>query len=632
MLRISAAPWALALLLVLTGGVACVSDPGFRLEEEGEDVRPPRDTSPDPDTRQDTGGEDGDETPQDLPTGTRIRLVSGESVVLPPNSQADLEVQLYSFEGEAVTPISGARLRFEVPASDRANMAGSRPPFADPTTDANGMASFRLISGDQQTAFLVEVRAPGNDSVERQTFRVRVGPKEEIDYLFIPTYEGVRDIPEAEVFLFNVPGASCADVVIERDLQSGFATAYLGTEYPELAAPTGRDTFVPGRYVPVEFQVRRQGGEERPITVAVALGKRVFYTDRGTPEYELSVLEGCRDNISTGDTNQVLVPMRDLYPSVAGSYTIRSDFNLPTLLPPGLQTIFDAIERLVISPAGFVLDLILGADNSLGGFRGVIEGVLNGLLDTLLPPSWVQGRDDVRNAFDLLRKMPMQGELVIAQEADRDGLLGAANQLRFTQLDIPGASPFSGERALIEGSWSGRLVVVPGPGHDVVLEINETQLAFRVGAVFLELLESLVFPAVTGGSGRVTLEQFARSLIDCNDLARQVAQSIGQNWEGAVRSACNTGVSYFVGEIEDAILGLSIDTANTFQLGTPPGQPCPLFDNPPRRPDFSIDEAGKFSPYAQRCHWQGRVQWTPNQPVSNLEGRWAAGNRRRVQR
>lgn len=588
---------------------ACVDDPGF-VENPGADATPPpRDTRPS-DNDADTGEEDTDEVddPVELPTGTELRVEGATGITIGPNERGRLTVRLVRFEGDEIEPIPDVVIRFQVPSEQVELMNGSRPVRQEPRTDAEGRASIELTAGDGQAQFQVVASVRGNEDVEPITFSVRVGPKTSAEYRFIPEYLGLRmDVDQATIHLFETPNGRCSDITFDPFVQ-------LQGDAP-LEVTTSRSAFNPERFDSYVYTLDQTQGIIEPIYVAAASGIRNDNT----------VLFGCVDGLPEdviGSELEVIIPMQDLFPSVAGIYNVRSDFDLPNLLPPALGNIFDIIEALVRSPGEFLVGLILDQDSTL---TGVIGGIIDTVLfEVILPDSWRQGREDVTDVFDLLRQMPLSGTITIRQEADASGFLGTNNRIEFTTVDIPGLNPFSGQNPLIDGNFSGALTVRPGSGYDVVLSVEDTQLQFRIGLIFKELLENLILPAILNRPGtRVTIDALARELIDCQALAGNAP-----SWaQGAVRSACDGALTFLVGQIEDLLFDLNLSPAESFQLGTPPEQPCPLYDDSPSE-NFVIDSMGRRTPYSLRCHWQGRVQWNPNDPVQSMPGRWAGGNRR----
>lgn len=281
------------------------------------------------------------------------------------------------------------------------------------------------------------------------------------------------------------------------------------------------------------------------------------------------------------------------------------------------------IEQLIRSPGRYLAELIIQQDSQLSGLIGDIIDAL--IFDVLLPDSWSEGRDQVTDVFDLLHKLPVSGTMRIVNEADFTGYLGEQNILDFNSIDIPGVNPFSGERSLIDGTFSATMVIQPGSGYDVALAVEQGLLRFRIGLILQEFLENMILPAMLSRPGqRVTIDNLARELIDCEALVEDIDSGF---LESLLRSACDGAVTYLVDMLQGFLDDLNVSPAESFLLGTPADEPCPLYDNSPVE-NFSIDEMGRRTPYSQRCYWEGRVQWNPNDPVQAMPGRWAAGNRR----
>ena len=134
-------------------------------------------------------------------------------------------------------------------------------------------------------------------------------------------------------------------------------------------------------------------------------------------------------------------------------------------------------------------------------------------------------------------------------------------------VDDLAGEPDSAERQPFVGHWRGTVVDYNQ------LVIGEHALDMNYGALIMEVLESIVLPALTGEEGRVTLTDYMLDAIDCDSLAESITggapicmgvcvetDDLAGFCEGAVSIVFGTMVEGFMSD-------LSLDAVVTVEHG-----------------------------------------------------------------
>lgn len=316
-----------------------------------------------------------------------------------------------------------------------------------------------------------------------------------------------------------------------------------------------------------------------------------------------------------------------------------------------------------------MLDLgVLGSsiEGYIDTFReGVMLGwamdLLNGMLfgdpddpnDTGILPSWVHntvvGAGDIagmlqafnvngRMFFDEQPTLGTEGGQVVgflAEENNRqywDSLVftwnyGCAGQgPACSQIPISASDVGSGSSNIIEGSFEAKVLGA------TAMEIRQHSMTLHYGALLLAVIEQIVLPSIFGPT-ITSLEdiladtsQGGLGLLPCDTIA-EFAGNPGSNIYNAVHGACGQlrqqATDSLRNYIEETLVA---DGDDHFQIGTPEGEPCSIYQPTnyvgsswPGSPLPFIEQLGR-SDESLRCKWDTRIRFSQNSPGVTVGG------------
>ncbi len=368
---------------------------------------------------------------------------------------------------------------------------------------------------------------------------------------------------------------------------------------------------------------------------------------------------GCKDDVRVewGDSRYVEIDCSDIPPRIVGSYDLTSTFDLVSGLPPKVADVVDVIIGLFQNPTGQILLLMchpkFGAvggssfcnylfedlkDPTLDNMKSVgtiVSDIINAILLGLLADNCPGDDPELcTNIFqiggdvgDILKKFQLKSTMTCTKEPDKNGLLpmGTCREVWHTVIlkwtlgkdcdpldDECGAITLSMSAIPgIENAVAANIEAQLLPGYK--LAIAKHPLDLKYGALVNFAIEKILLPQVFG-SGQDGLpavdsyEKLIGSLLagrDCiyagtccaefaaNLLGGTSAPGLTTNLiEGACDALINTGSEY----LRSTLIGLD-STPQNFQIGTPLGDPCQMFDH---NKDMRFDALGAKN---KPCNW-----------------------------
>jgi len=603
---------------------ACATDPGSGSPILDTDTsRPAPDVGPD--AGADTGpssdsGPGADTRPGDEPIEGRPSLVfvSDRSVRLTLGSTADLTVRYVDSVGD---PIADARVEFVIDGD-----IGPRGPQVmganRTTTAADGTATVRIRGGEIEFDFDVVASVMSAPEVNSLTFEISVRTKEAADYVFIPRYDdGPLRLQKVDVYLFNSPG-NCDAIVRDPD---------------EIVGAIDRVTVFPLADGSFDGYAYEASPADIPITYAVAVAfmddAAVGFACNSGPFKDPSGADIDPLDVSLGESVVVDLYITELFPAIRGEYEVENQFDLVEFLPPPVQDVVRYIGNFFDSPGRVVFDILedTGVLSSAGFpafLREALIDAIDGLLFTFLPESVRNVFETGADVYGALQNVRFQGRIIIFEDADEFGTLGACNEIVLDRLVINFETITDGVFDLrargyeaAYGTFSGFITVTTDRGIAYQLNIDPYSLDINYGQIAVFILEQIVFPLLLGPSID-SMEAFVRSFIDCESIA----DSIG--W-GPLETICDTVIDAAVDGLRDFLSAQSADTGSFYMLQTPSEGssrptgvelleegmswgPCALTLNSGPG-TFEVDSMGR--PGRDRCVWDARLRSGPEDAV-----------------
>ncbi|MEC8023129.1 MAG: hypothetical protein VX223_04295, partial [Myxococcota bacterium] len=506
----------------------------------------------------------------------------------------------------------------------------------------NGEASNQITQLAQQVA-QYEVKASlRNSDAAPLYFDVVVAPKGQVPLVVNYTYTGSRQFQGVETYLFK-QSQSQPNTCATMD-PNNLPTANLNAPLKNLTQSTAFAQ-LPG--------LDSEGTQKYTI---VGLGK-----DQAGP----TLTWGCDDQNGTVNnvgSTAVTVPLTNLAPLWKGKYTVTSNFNIVSALPPDVAEIVTIITNLFTDPAGQILSLICesGADvNTLSSVCGyifsdpdnpclseedgcydsvgvAIKSLLNQVAFNLLEDN--VGADILFTGQDvaaILTDLELTATYEIPEEPKADGLISAGTAewhsvtYRWTlgsECDPTDESQckqtinlqaFQG--GTVTANWTG--AVSYSAADDNLLTIDPHGLDIKYGALLNYLIKNELLPRIAGdgsdGFPKVdTYEELLKSLLagkQClvveNDPTKDetccdsFADSLSGQTEGltndVAKTTCDVALPLVAQELEKRLIGLDADTGEAFTLSTK--APCMCFDIDD---NMTIDNWGKND---VPCQWKTDV-------------------------
>ena len=598
-----------------------------------------------------TGNGNGNGNGNGTGTGTdgpHLELVSTADPIISFSEQIDVQVKYVNGNGNAVP---STLLAFEV-VGDRQDTNLSA---MNASTGGDGIASVQVTAGVQIVDFSISVSVMDNDAVTPLTVRIRVQPKDTSDYVLRITYGGPIRLQEVRVSLYTTD-TECDDLVqSSTEAPSNDSAMQSITVLPDAEGNFHDQPFVAPETATFTYAVAR--GEPRGDTPEQGRGYFVTF--------------GCNDALpanEAGTATVIEVEMSNLWPETEGTYRLRSDINLIDAIPDDAQETVDAIigifehpglgilkliaiayyeitgpeyedcggddcralEYWETSPWSYVLDEDADGNIVADGAGIALIGVLDTLVQTALDNAGTFGGtitgivDAINDLMDNAQNFTMVGDLVITANPDANGSIGAANEVRFNQIDLSwnesDYSFYMRDGALIQAEdVEASVTFNPDDDQGYALEIEPFGLEVHYGDLIIWLVENVVFSRFLeddDGQPITSFDGFFDSIIDCEAVGVEVENAVGFGAD-MVEVACDQFADVAVDALESWVRGLTADIGNYVRLATPDGDPCAIGFS-----DTVVEfKATAFGAVGEECVWDGEVQHSTEASSSEeLEG------------
>ena len=404
-------------------------------------------------------------------------------------------------------------------------------------TDTNGIAAQTLHSAKAMIGnFDVKICVMNDNSVPCLTFNVSVSPK------------GI--IPLTVGFKFNQYGGpykqqlAFAKFYIFKQKADGSpkcGTDIKGVDHLPQATINSSQVNISQTSQFSELPGLEQDGQQMYTVVGAALTN-----DGHTKAWGCNSTDG---KVIWGQGTQVMLDMIDLHPKLAGTYAVRSSFDLVSGLPPKVATVVNAIVGFFQDPSGEIMLLICqlgGSNNQMSQFCGylftdpdnpkledktavgkAVADVMNvfvvAMLEKYCPDK--QHPETCKNVFivgqdvsNMLKEFRLDMKLSINAEPDDAGVMPANSMTEdwhtvyFRWTFGQDCDPFdescgqqhfdlssvTGVGGAINATYAGTMHWAAKVGDKDALEIPQHPLNIKYGALVDFAIEKLVLPAVFG--------------------------------------------------------------------------------------------------------------------------------------
>jgi hypothetical protein len=555
------------------------------------------------------------------------------------NSERGLKVR-YTENGQ---PKEGAPIKFQVIEDQQ--QAGKLA-VSTVYSVASGVAEAKVkVVKAVETTFKVKVFLQGTD-VTPIYFKINAQPKIDSSLTVSATYNGQQTFTGVKAYLFKndsltEPSKKCADMD-PRDLP----TADYEKGPVDLA-----QTF---KWAVNELLGLEDEGEQFYTVVA-----------RAEKEDGTAVAFGCDD--STGhvfatSSRHVTVAMKDIAPSIVGSYEIETQLDLVSALPQNVADPVNLVLDFFEQPVASILKLICKIDNAsmqdmcgwvfntpgdpdvndLTTLGGVILDIMDAFLEAYIT-QWTGTNiigigDDIR---DMIKELKLIATFDINAEPDEFGFIPPDKthaswhtiSVRWTygQNCQPGDEN-CGKINLSLNSIGQQAVVanfgatLTYDGQVSYLTIGGHSITIKYGALINHLLQKYVLPRLLGdgsdgkpvvdsyeklfksmlGGGKECLAPSAQQPGCCEVFVSSTLNASGGVGQAALQTACETLITLGATYVEAQLTNLDLSTGDNTTLATREGIPCKLYD---LNADTRIDAWGKKEPADQRCVWDLKLKF-----------------------
>lgn len=558
------------------------------------------------------------------------------------------------------------------------DVAGSAILSSTSKTDGTGVATVDVRTGTGDTDFFVKAEAEGDIPIQ---YSVSVAQKGDGDMLVKVRYvDGVygpqaRAFRETKVYVFEQGTgagklASCEDGFDPYDPAGTLPfpakqSLTLGA-LPNEGAVTGLAT---GQtFTVLAF------GQKVEASGSIGLAWACWKGDPNNPEH----------TIRPAAAIQVDLALKDLTPKYAGKYIVTSEFDFLAMAPDNVEVWIRAIGNLFVNPGQQILlwlenvEAVADFMNTVGPFRGAIEGVLtdiiNGLLD--FAPDVVgdirTGVIDVFNivtSLDIISEVELDSEPAPASDASRAGVLefprcslgeeGAEGhpEGKCPQTEAWVKVGFDWRNSPIcEGSQDPRcgyreygfeaynLDVVNAEFNayttnfwQLTVEPHSVNLDWGILVLFVleqialpmifdadvDSIEDLLFILVGGRDCIANAGPDGPAEACCTAFAdRPAIADNGNTVQSAARSLCKQGLPVVVDQLRDQLIGQTVNSGDGFVLGTSDAFAAELVPEGVTPASCTLHDTDpkdlvvdQWGTEGNRCSWIGYVESDTVDPV-----------------
>ncbi len=568
-----------------------------------------------------------------VPGNAILEHVSDRTVGLAANSRVDLKIRYIGVDG---APLANQNINWAV----LGNGEGSALDASQSTTDGSGVAAVQVLSAAREASFEVEASAANDDAVEPIRFVVNVESKDFASYRVTVNYAGGRRYTNnnIKVSLFEMP-----------DKCENFNPLRPGTAFRSEKRRPDAQGF------PMNFTFTNLNNGTRYTAVASA-----FAAESDTVEVIGSF--GCNDSrpaIADGQNPEpIVIELVDILPEVAGTWAITSRFNLGEALPENVQNILNPILDFFGDPEGTLIALLVDFLEEQFGFDvGSIQTVLEGIAEDLLASAF-GANETVRNILtggadisEVIRNFHLEGNIIIpANSIQPNGIINGAQLNYFNfgyrwRLNCDSEQEFQdnpecgdafipfGDAGLtpIEAIFNGSININPrfDPSTGRIwfheLAVDDHTISFNYGEIVAYLIEKVALPLL-----------FDSTIDSINALLRRFIVCAELFDSNVFESICDVAIDEVSNVLRAQLTQLNLSSDN-FTIGTPPDQPCALYEREadeygaPEPPNLShtpkFKERGRDLDHPDhgnlRCLWNSQLQFSDDPAdVSRFTGRW----------
>ena len=523
-------------------------------------------------------------------------------------------------------PAAGIAVQFEIRGETQAQ---AQLEVGDGTTGflvtgANGEATvaLRVLAVDLPAQFAVQVTARDLPEVTPLFFTIVIDKTDGPPLTVLPEYVGAQPVAGVVVRLFQQPADAAhprgyiADGLRCTDLEP-FVRAGDDVHMPPASIRSSEVAYPQSVVFHGANFVGLEADGEQMFTV-LAIGKDRDGTDR---------VLGCDDRnalLHAGQSTNVPVTMLDLPPRLAGTYDVKSEFDLISALPPSVSGVVYDIIGFFESPTTELLELLceLGGDVAVLGdlcdalftagdpsqppsFTGqIMVAILDAVIAGLAADTpWGGVLSGGAELGQILENLTFLSRVTFAVEPDAEGRVAASDvheewtslRYRWTLGMTPActADPDCGWNEfsfsaialeVVEAAFGASWNTSELDGHEpyTLLTIDEHPVNIRYGALLDYLFRKVILPRLAGGEppdGLPVVDEYEEllkvilagreCLLDeaspdgdtcCHAFAQRLVDEGGEVAANVAENACEVLINFGAQYLENLLLGLDFET------------------------------------------------------------------------
>jgi len=514
------------------------------------------------------------------------------------------------------------------------SMSGSQIDVATSRTDGSGVATVTLRSGQRNGQFEVHATAP---SANEAVFKVSLVSKDDGAVKVTVHYDGGNygaqegAFADVQLQLFRQGAGSGPCGALNACDQEGF-DPYDPTSLPLPACSSHVLNMLPG---------------EHTFSSGFKVGDYVSMVAYGRQDYDgtrVPLAWGCwtadennpQEVVQAGQDLEVDINLQDLTPRYAGTYNVVSYFDMLAMVPNDVETWIRDFGNLFRNPGDQLVKWLRNipeVEDFFGslpaGFGDAITGVLNDILNSLieeqLPDIVGDIRDGVVDVFDILTQLEVHSRLEFGVEPGAPPGGSLPGVLVFPACEGGGSEPGEGVKPVgqcpqreswiaIGFNWRNSSMCTDDnasaecTGHrlynlatydqlDAVqgefnayttrfwdLTIEQHSLTLAWGQLLLFAVEQIILPVMFGSAvdglddllymlvgGRECIAAAGDNIADycCTQFTERGAIAGWDSaYKAALKSICKQGVPLLITQLREQLTDQDVGTGDNFLIGT----------------------------------------------------------------
>jgi len=514
-------------------------------------------------TRPNNPGDPGDPgNPNVDPSDICCVLVPGGPLEISVGFDGSVDLSVYLFSTSTGEPVPDETVEFEI-SGDGAARLNARSAF----TDLGGLARIGFDAGDSASNYTVTASHPGALSQVAFTVTVLDLPVGNIAVSVSHPAAGLYDVSPINVRLFPradmrcdflEPGEYPAEYFAQADLTSTseeavFENLLAEQAFTVIATGFGAIGEIAAQGCMDDVFVRE--GETRNVEIVLTL---LPLNPQGEYDVE-SFWDFTEALLETGAVGQIIVDILDLFEN------------------PGEQIVDYMIDAIGYFIGGWVTDVV-EIFLSITRLDRLIEDAINDLINSssALRQFFSLGCDLRR----IVTRLQILSILSIGKLGSDFEVFGIDTWIGLGVCDFTPDPDFvvgecdeapdcgriqitieDGSLGLLRGDWTGRVLSYNN------LSIDRHPVDFNYGRLILFVLETFLFPAITGDPAPVTLEDVFSDIVNCDGFASFITGSdgeicvIGCIEHSDIEGFCEGAISLVFGTLFESFVGaLSFDS------------------------------------------------------------------------